>query len=170
MPRSIFISYQHQDRNRASGFNLMTHSQHVDVTFRGRHLLTPVSSENRDYIRRCVRDQLHGTSVTVVLLGEKTHQSDWVRWEIEESLKRRNGILAIRLKGQDAPLPPDSEVAQLLDACGAEVMDWEPHEVGDAIERAFQASGRADSIARRISRTARLSVGSTSGGGQGCNR
>ena len=168
--RGIFISYQHHDRNRAKGFNLMNHSPYVNVKFRGRHLLDPVNSENSDYIRRCVRDQLKGSSVTVVLLGEKTHQSKWVKWEIEESLKRRNGVVAIRLKDQDAPLPKGSEVGELLDLCGAEVLDWDPHGLDGAIERAYKASGRATSVAARASRSSASGGEAGGGGAQGCNR
>ena len=170
MARSIFISYQRQDVNRARGFNLMKHSQYVDVNFRGRHLLTPVNSRNPSYIKSCVNKQMHGTSVTVVLLGEKTHQSNWVAWEIAQSIKRGNGVVAMRLKDQHAPLPPNSEVTRLLRQAGAEVLPWSPHGVDRAIERSFRASGRASAIANRSSRTARSGGALAGGGGQGCNR
>ena len=170
MARGIFISYQRQDVNRARGFNLMPHSRYVDVNFCGRHLLTPVNSRNPGYIKSCVRNQMHGTSVTVVLLGEKTHQSNWVAWEIRESIKRGNGVVAMRLKDQHASLPPGSEVTQLLRQTGAEVLSWDPHGVDLAIERASVASGRASAIASRASRTARSGAALAGGGGQGCNR
>lgn len=170
MARGIFISYQRHDVNRARGFNLMTHSRYVDVNFRGRHLLTPVNSRNPGYIKNCVRNQMHGTSVTVVLLGEKTHQSNWVAWEIRESIKRGNGVVAMRLKDQRAPLPPGSEVAQLLQQAGAEILPWDPHGVDRAIERAFAASSRASAIASLASRTARSGSALAGGGGQACNR
>ena len=37
----------------------------------------------------------NGTSVTVVLIGAKTSERDWVKYEIDESLKRNNGLLGI---------------------------------------------------------------------------
>lgn len=157
MPRRIFISFQHDDRMRAKGFNLLRWNPNVDVEFVGRHLLDPVDSTNEDYIRQCVREQLKGTSVTVVLIGDKTHDSDWVASEIEESLKKEkpNGILAIRLDG-DSPLPPDSLVARALTDAGAEIIGWNPHEFADAIERAARAAGRIPMI-----------VDSVLGGGRG---
>ena len=39
--------------------------------------------------------QLHGTSVTVVLLGSHTCESKFVKYEIEQSIARGNGILQI---------------------------------------------------------------------------
>jgi hypothetical protein len=170
MPRGIFISYQRQDKWRAAGFNLMAYNRFVDANFRGRHLLTPVNSRNPSYIRKCVRDQMKGTSVTVVLLGEKTHQSNWVAWEIKETLARGKGVVAIRLKDQPTPLPDNSEVAQLLRQSGAEILDWDPQSVTGAIERAARMAGRVRAITNRIN-SGGLSGGATAGGGsQQCNR
>lgn len=162
MPRGLFISFQHLDRNRARGFNLMHHSRYVDLSFRGRHLLDPVNSENQAYIRSKVKEQLHGTSVTVVLLGEKTHQSKWVEWEIKESIERGNGIVAIKLKNQECPLPDTSPVAQALKAAGAEVMDWEPHEIQAGVERAAMAAGRSAAIKNDLTTSSAGSGGSCS--------
>ena len=42
-----------------------------------------------------IDDQLAGTSVTAVLVGAKTCTSKWVKYEIEQSIKRGNGLLGI---------------------------------------------------------------------------
>jgi hypothetical protein len=46
-------------------------------------------------IRRWIDQQLTGTSVTVVLVGSLTCSSKWVRYEIEESEARGNGLMGI---------------------------------------------------------------------------
>lgn len=46
-------------------------------------------------IEKWIDNQLNGTSVTVVLVGAKTCTSRWVKYEIEESVKRGNGLLGI---------------------------------------------------------------------------
>lgn len=148
MARRIFISYQHEDRARAKGFNLLRWNKNCDVEFVGRHLLDPVNSENERYIERKVKEQLHNTSVTVVLLGEKTCNSEWVQWEILQSLGKNNpnGILAIRLD-DNANLPDGCPVGEALRDAGAEIIDWDSHEFADAIERAAIAAGRIKAIA-----------------------
>lgn len=160
MARRIFISFQHDDRMKAKGFNLLRWNKNVDVEFVGRHLLDPVDSTNEAYISQCVREQMTGTSVTVVLLGKKTYDSDWVKREIDMSLAKDkpNGILAIRLT-PDVPLPSDSPVAATLRDCGAEIIQWDPHEFDDAIERAAIAAGRAQAI-----------QSGAGGAGSGCGR
>ena len=46
-------------------------------------------------IQRWIDNQLKGTSVTVVLVGERTCKSRWVRYEIEKSIEIGNGLLGI---------------------------------------------------------------------------
>ena len=46
-------------------------------------------------IKRWIREQLFGTSVTVVLVGLHTCSSKYVRYEIEQSEARDNGLLGI---------------------------------------------------------------------------
>src|SRR5437879_9875508 len=62
MARRVFISYQHDDQMKAKGFNLLRWNKNVDLEFVGQHLLDPVDSTNKDYIKQCVRDELKGTS------------------------------------------------------------------------------------------------------------
>ena len=153
MARRIFISYQRDDLMKAKGFNLLRWNKYVDVDFVGRHLLSPVDSTNEAYIGRKIREQLHGTSVTVVLIGDNTKDSEWVEKEVRWSLEkdRPNGIVGIRLK--DGVKIPDS-----LRECGAEIIDWESTEFEAAFDRAAAASGRA------------LVVAAGPGGGSSCAR
>lgn len=46
-------------------------------------------------IKRWIRDQLYGTSVTVVLVGSHTCGSKYVQYEINQSASRGNGLLGI---------------------------------------------------------------------------
>lgn len=135
MARRIFISYQHKDQATAKGFNLMRYNQNLDLDFVGRHLLDPVKSKDSNYISRKIREQIHGSSVTVILIGDNTADSEWVAREIEWSRDKQspNGLLGIRLN-------PDAEVPELLHEYGTEILDWnkpeDVHEFQDAIERA----------------------------------
>lgn len=50
-------------------------------------------------IKAWIDDQLHGTSVTAVLIGYETHTRPWVRYELEASKARGNGIVGVRIHG-----------------------------------------------------------------------
>lgn len=141
MARRMFISCAYEDQAKAKGFNLLRWNKNVDVEFVGRHLLDPVKSTDPDYISRKINEQLSGTSVTVVLVGAETANSKWVEREIEWSLEKGNGVLAIRLDDR-APLP------QGIVDCGAEVIAWAPAAFEDAIERAALQAGRTKALKR----------------------
>ena len=147
--RHIFISYQHKDRMRATGFNLLPWAKNVDVDFVGRHLLDPVKSKDEKYIKSEINKQIKGTSVTVVLIGKDTKESEYQPYEIEQSLSKEvpNGILGIKLD-KSVKFPKDSATGKLLHDSGAEIIDWDPNKFGEAIDRAANAASRASRIKR----------------------
>lgn len=146
MARRVFISFQHDDRMKAKGFNLLRWNKNVDLQFVGRHLLDPIDSSNRDYIRARIKEELAGTSVTVVLIGRGTAESSWVADEIRWSQEKGNGLLGICV--DDGCRVPDA-----LSDAGAEVIGWNPHAFEEAIERAATAAGRVPAIVASIGRS-----------------
>ncbi len=139
MVRRVFISTAYEDVNQARGFKLLPWNPNVKAEFVTRDLLSPVDSQNPDYIKANIRERLNGTSTTAVLIGQTTHKSDWVRWEVEESRMRGNGIVGIKLKGQD-----DAPIPSVLKEVGAKVMDWDAQKISDEIEKAALIAGRPD--------------------------
>lgn len=55
-------------------------------------------------IAKWIDNQLHGTSVTAILFGSQTYGREWVNYEINESIKRGNGIIAIDIHRVKDPL------------------------------------------------------------------
>jgi hypothetical protein len=144
MARRVFISYEGEDRNQAKGFNLLRWNKNVDVEFVGRHLLDPVKSKDSDYIRGEIKERIKGTSVTVIICGAHTNESEWVQKEIEWSLAKDlpNGLLAIKLTN-------DAQVPEALVDCGADIIGWNPNDFADAIERAALQAGRVKALLQR---------------------
>ncbi|SMM99049.1 hypothetical protein SPONN_232 [uncultured Candidatus Thioglobus sp.] len=46
-------------------------------------------------IKKWIDKQMHGTSVTCVLIGQNTNNSKWVEYEIQQSRKQNKGIVVI---------------------------------------------------------------------------
>ena len=46
-------------------------------------------------IKGWIRNQLYGTSVTVVLIGSESNSRDYIKYEIQQSYERGNGLLGI---------------------------------------------------------------------------
>jgi len=56
-------------------------------------------------IKRMILSRLKDTTVTVVLIGTRTATRPWVRFEVQESVRRGNGLLGIRIHHLPAPPP-----------------------------------------------------------------
>jgi hypothetical protein len=50
-------------------------------------------------VKAWIRDQLIGTSVTVVLIGRETSSRDYVKYELQQSYAKGNGMLGIYIDG-----------------------------------------------------------------------
>lgn len=111
-------------------------------------------------IRNWIDDQLNGTSVTCVLIGSETCNSKWVKYEIQESINKQNGLLGIyihNLKDQRGNTTcqggkPFKEISvcpsyfDIIDYPGGSYYDWENdngyQKLGDWIETSAQQAGR----------------------------
>lgn len=96
MARRVFFSFKYEDVSRA---NVVRHSWVAQGTEAAGFIdaadFEKVKRNGDQAIKNWIDNQLNGTSVTVVLVGEKTCQSRWVKYEIEQSIKRGNGLLGI---------------------------------------------------------------------------
>jgi hypothetical protein len=128
---------------KAKGLNLIGYNKNIKLDLTMRHLLDPVKSKDANYITRKIKEQLHGTSATVVLIGKDTAQSKWVEKEVEWSLEKGNALVGIRLD-------PTAEVPAGLIEAGAELLNWtkpeDVHEFGPAVERALLGTLRGKSM------------------------
>ena len=99
MSRKVFFSFHYKrDAVRAGqvrNSNVVTSSAIQTSDFIDAAKWEAVKKNGREAIKKWIADQLHGTSVTVVLIGAETSKRDWIKYEIDESLKRGNGLLGI---------------------------------------------------------------------------
>ncbi|MCR6721527.1 MAG: TIR domain-containing protein [Chitinophagaceae bacterium] len=63
-----------------------------------------VKAKGDNAIKKWIDDNLVGSSVTIVLIGAETYKRPWVKYEIEQSYKRGNGLLGITLHSINDPL------------------------------------------------------------------
>ena len=128
--RRIFISFDHGDTQQVNGF--LGLRQITDgLEFYNHKLDRRIASTDDAYVKRVIREQyIQPASVTVVLIGNQTSQSTWVRWEIGESLRQQKGLLGIRLKDSYGAIPEGIR----HDAVGS----WDPEKFLSWIEWAYQ--------------------------------
>lgn len=104
MARKTFISYKYSDAKEVR--NKIIDSLGNDaIYYKGEDDYTDdLSSLKAETIKKHLKDMIHNTSVTIVVLSPEMILSNWIPWEIEYSLKeiarsnrhsRCNGIVAV---------------------------------------------------------------------------
>jgi MTH538 TIR-like domain (DUF1863) len=146
MVRRVFFSFKYEDVTRAmvvrnSWLTLGTQAAgFIDAAD-----FEKVKQQGDQAIKRWIDNQLNGTSVTVVLVGEKTCSSKWVKYEIAKSIEIGNGLLGIdisKIKNFDGNT--SERCGQIPN--GYPFYLWNSNDghknMGDWIEKAAKAAGR----------------------------
>lgn len=117
--RHVFISFSHEDVDEVNLLRGQAKNEKTDLQFDDYSVKEAFNSTNADYIKRQIREKLDRTSVTLVYLSKTCANSEWVNWEIEESIRRGKKVIGV-YKG-DAP-PGDVPRAFAVNGC--ESVKW----------------------------------------------
>ena len=98
---NLFISFDWDDRQQVNGFRAMLANPLVNVL---NHRDTSVKHDYSEYgnvvIKNAILGKIRQSQVTVCLISQKTRNSHWVNWELEQSRLHGKPIVGIVLKGQ----------------------------------------------------------------------
>jgi len=100
--KRIFVSYHVEDQYAREILGSETKSDSMDFVFVDYHPL----AEFRETQRRECRRLIEGTEVTLCLIGEKTHQTEKILWELETSYEMGHKVLGIRIYRDQYHLVP----------------------------------------------------------------
>src|SRR5437867_4935474 len=97
MARRVFFSFHYERDNWRAGQvrNSWVTRDREAAGFWDAAAWQEVKSRGDAAIRNWINEQLHGTSVTAVLIGAETASREYVLYEIKQSVARGNGLLDI---------------------------------------------------------------------------
>src|SRR6476619_621931 len=96
MARRVFFSFKYDDVSRAWVVRNSWVTQGTEAAgFVDSAEFDRIERGGDRAIQAWIDSQLDGTSVTVVLVGARTCWSRWVKYEIEKSKSRGNGLLGV---------------------------------------------------------------------------
>lgn len=143
MASNVFISFDHDDQQQIAGFKLLKHNPRHPLDFQDHSLKDavrdrsgkPITHPPNDPRSKPVRDEIirkfDRASRLVVLIGDGTHNSAWVDWEInmyfemKEKLSGQNTWKRIRgttLKGSEQANIPSA----LYNGRSTQWLAWDP--------------------------------------------
>jgi hypothetical protein len=98
MSRKVFFSF-HYDRDIWRAGIVRNHwrtkPDRDDAGYWDKSLWEDAKKKGDATIKRMIDNALSGTSVTAVLIGYETWERDWVKYEIEKSYERGNGLFGV---------------------------------------------------------------------------
>jgi hypothetical protein len=97
--KRVFLSFRAEDKKQVDGLRLLAANPDFDIEFYDESVRTPYNSEQATYIKGKIREKIRRASVTVCLLSSETHTSEWVNWELQESIDAGNKIILMGLPG-----------------------------------------------------------------------
>ncbi len=105
--RNVFISFVEEDLADVNLLRGQAKNENSNLEFNDWSVKEPFDSEKAEYVRRGIRERIRQSSVTLVYVSEKTASSEWVDWEVRESMALGKGVVAV-YKGNSPPanLPP----------------------------------------------------------------
>ena len=170
MARVVFFSFDYDDVWRVNQVrNSGSFVGEKRSGFRDKAEYEKVKLRGDAAIRRWIREQMRGCSVTCVLIGRETNASKWVHFEIQESIERNIGLVGVyvhKLKNKDGQttsgiflpdnplsehnLPAENSWGRLFPNSASDYFAsyvWEPgrsvqNQLGEWVQAAAKLAGR----------------------------
>lgn len=148
MPRRVFFSFHYQrDIWRINQIRSIPNVTGCAAAgFQDGSLWEEARKKSDAAIMKMIDDALYNTSVTVVFIGNQTANRKFIKYEIEQSIERGNGIVGIQihhLENQKNETDSPGATPKLLADHGFKVYKYVDHEkLANRIEEAAIAAGK----------------------------
>jgi len=155
MTRRVYFSFHYEGdvwRANQVRHSWVTKPDRESAGFQDAAEFEAVKKQGDEAVKRWINRNIDRTSVTVVLIGEDTCNRKWVRYEIQKSIEKGNGIVFIKihnLKDQNGNACPEGPMDfGDIDVEGYPVYDWVNgdgyYNIGDWVEASAIAAGREE--------------------------
>ena len=148
MARRVFFSFHYQrDIFRINQIRSIPNVTGCAAAgFQDASLWEEAKRKSDDAVKRMIDEGLKNTTVTVVFIGNQTANRKFVSYEIEQSIKRSNGVVGIQihhLKDHRQQVDDPGATPKLLLDNGFKVYKYVDHEkLGARIEEVAKFAGK----------------------------
>lgn len=125
----VFVSYKGGDRAQLAGMKGMLqnlNNPYKHVAYHEREDLRP---QGENAIKNHLRQIIKKCDAVICMIGENTHSSRWVKYELEVARSLNKKIIAVRIKGTSGGL------SQLLKSWGESEVKWDAQAINDELSK-----------------------------------
>ena len=103
--KSIFISYDYSnDRKHKNLLQAWDANRLFDFSFNDHSADVSIDSSDATAIKRAISAKINSATYFLCIIGEKTHESLWVKWEIEKAVELNKKLVAVKTeKDNESP-------------------------------------------------------------------
>lgn len=139
MPTNVFISFERRDLEYVNSIRALANNPQHDLEFHDRSEIKPVTDRNgkplqypphhdgAKPIKKELKRLLKKATKMVVVVGEYTHESDWVNWEIQSFRDRyssKSGYGDKRIIALYIPEAKDVILPRIIRTYSIKPMQW----------------------------------------------
>lgn len=142
MAANVFVSFDHDDQRQVGAFKLVKNNPNHPLDFHdhslkepvlgpgGRPIKYPPTDGRSKPVRDAIKKKFEQASKLIVLIGDNTHESAWVDWEVKTFYTMKEEISGDktwkRIRGMTLKGSDDAAVPSALGDRSTKVLAWDP--------------------------------------------
>ena len=142
MAANVFVSFDHDDQRQVGAFKLVRNNPNHPLDFHDHSLKEPVlgpggkpikyppTDARSKPVRDAITKKFERASKLVVLIGDETHESAWVEWEVKTFYTMKEEISGDktwkRIRGMTLKGSDNAAVPNALGNRSTKVLAWDP--------------------------------------------
>ena len=126
---NVFISFCVDDSHDINLLSTLLKNENTNIAFDDRSPRAPFNKKKSDHIKHGIKERIRQSSVTVVYVSDNTADSEWVDWEIRESLAMGKDVLAMH----EGDTPP-KRLPKAITENNIEVLPWNQQRINEAVQ------------------------------------
>lgn len=127
--QNVFISHHSQDEEQIEKVRNLLRGKGKEIRNSSIDSSKPNEANNAEYIKSILRPRIQWSSCVLVIIGEGTHDREWVNWEIEEAERQGKRIVGLYIRGG-----AENEIPESLNKYANCVIGWNSEKLIDALE------------------------------------
>lgn len=126
---NVFIPHYGKDEEYIPKLKNLLKNKEYDISDSSIVESEPNNATNTEYIKSLIRPKIEWAGTILVLIGPKTHEREWVNWEIDYAHKCVKRIVGVYLQGAT-----DADIPEKLEEYGDACVAWNSDKLAAAIE------------------------------------